>query len=170
MFGLVVQDNDVFLSRDDIPAYNVDVSIDDIVAHYTTHCEANPQTIECMPSTVSLPNSEEIDLFFDVQEQAMNRLTDFGKELVRMFLMAAFNVAIKNADMDGIQADKHSAFLSNIILTYRNQIVAQAVHESEENHIFLIYGALHSKGIIEELKKYDPKWKEKKIEALYPYQ
>jgi len=90
--------------------------------------------------------------------------------MVRMLLMATFNFTIKQVDMENMALDKHTAFLSSIILIYRNKIVAQAVQESEDTHIILLYGALHSKGIIEELKQYDPNWKVTAIESLYPYQ
>gem|GEM_PF-5371188 len=77
MLGLVVQDNEHFLTLENDLDYNVDVSIDDIVAHYAEHCESSPNAVECLPSANILPDSDEVDLFFDVQEKALSSLSDF---------------------------------------------------------------------------------------------
>jgi len=77
MFGLVVQDNEKFLFLENNLDVNVDVSIDDIVAHYTEHCHTSPTALECLPSENILPNTDEVDLFFDVQEKALSQMTNF---------------------------------------------------------------------------------------------
>ena len=48
----------------------------------------------------------------------------------------------------------------SIILDYRNLYVAKLIKESKHPKIIVMYGAVHKKGILKELKKNDASWKE----------
>jgi hypothetical protein len=47
-----------------------------------------------------------------------------------------------------------------IILDFRNKHLADAVNTSKYDKIIILYGTEHEKGLIRELKKSDPNWKE----------
>jgi len=166
LFGLVVQENESFLWIGNDLDYNVDVSIDQIVEYYQTHCQDNPTFPECQPSSVVL-SLDEINEAFTIQKQALSTLTPFWQSVVQNIGKAFLNTTVQDA-MPTQTTDPHIAFLQSIILKYRNEIVAKEILESEHEKIFLLYGALHGPGIVKELKKYDH-WTQTEQIHLYPY-
>ncbi len=53
-------------------------------------------------------------------------------------------------------------FKKNFILGYRNQNLAKQIAESNSDKLFVIYGARHFKGLVEELQQLNADWKVKK--------
>ncbi len=47
----------------------------------------------------------------------------------------------------------------DIIIDYRNLVLAKEIHHSKHRKITIVYGVLHRKGTIQELNKLGPKWK-----------
>jgi pheromone shutdown protein TraB len=48
--------------------------------------------------------------------------------------------------------------LFSVIIDERNEVLAQAIIQSEENNIFVIYGLMHFEWVFNLLKASDSKW------------
>ncbi len=51
---------------------------------------------------------------------------------------------------------------NSLILDYRNQVLSHMLDTTRFDKILLLYGALHEKGVFQEMKKKNPNWKEVK--------
>lgn len=54
--------------------------------------------------------------------------------------------------------DSPPGHMEAVILDYRNRALAQRIMQSNDNKIFITYGAAHLPGLVAELRKLDPKW------------
>lgn len=53
-----------------------------------------------------------------------------------------------------------------LLMTVRNEALANKITTLQEKKIVVLYGALHRKGMYEDLKKLDPKWNEVKVDEV----
>jgi len=49
-------------------------------------------------------------------------------------------------------------WMEPVILDFRNRALAQRIMQSPDDKIFITYGAAHLPGLVDELRKLDPKW------------
>lgn len=61
---------------------------------------------------------------------------------------------------EALDRKSRKEFREDFILGHRNSHLAQLIHRSKAAKIFVIYGASHYKGFMEELEKLDARWKE----------
>ncbi len=61
---------------------------------------------------------------------------------------------------EALDRKSRKEFREDFILGHRNSHLAQLIHRSEADKIFVIYGASHYKGFIKELEKLDASWEE----------
>jgi pheromone shutdown protein TraB len=85
------------------------------------------------------------------------------EEVIRLFEERHGVIELSNQDMErpldetieGHQMDKR---LFDIILDYRNQYLAQQIHQATYDKIIVLYGADHQSGVLKELQKLDADW------------
>jgi len=61
---------------------------------------------------------------------------------------------------EALDRKSRKEFREDFILSHRNSHLAHLIHRSEADKIFVIYGASHYKGFVEELEKLDARWEE----------
>lgn len=61
---------------------------------------------------------------------------------------------------EALNSDLKKDFRTNFTLGLRNSNLANQIIQSESNKIFIIFGASHFKGLLEELQNIDPNWEE----------
>ena len=75
-------------------------------------------------------------------------------------------VALTDCDFNTKNGEKYSCKKFNykkgkkLMMSYRNNFIANEIIKDEHRKIVLIYGAMHFKGILEELQKQDSSWQQ----------
>ena len=110
-------------------------------------------------------------LVFQENDQFMNQVNslDFNVDVTPQELILEYEkrhgeILLNNEDLQvplygdfNFNNDKN---VMDLILNYRNKIVAERIQNSKYDKIIVMYGADHRKGIVEELQKLDVNWKE----------
>jgi hypothetical protein len=108
---------------------------------------------------------------FQENDQFMNQVNslDFNVDVTPQELILEYEkrhgeILLNNEDLQvplygdfNFNSDKN---IMDLILNYRNKIVAERIQNSKYDKIIVMYGADHRKGIVEELQKLDANWKE----------
>jgi uncharacterized protein YbaP (TraB family) len=108
---------------------------------------------------------------FQENDQFMNQVNslDFNVDVTPQELILEYEkrhgeILLNNEDLQvplygdfNFNNDKN---VMDLILNYRNKIVAERIQNSKYDKIIVMYGADHRKGIVEELQKLDVNWKE----------
>jgi len=104
----------------------------------------------------------------------LDTLTAVNADVTLEELLAAFEkehgeVKLDQCDLDtplqdeytcnGVSKKLRKAFGNDYALEFRNENLAQEIHESTANKIFVIYGARHFKGLFKNLRALDTSWK-----------
>ncbi|MBW7954585.1 hypothetical protein H3C61_02105 [Candidatus Gracilibacteria bacterium] len=160
LYGLVNQDNSIFLNLVNNKDINVDVSMDDIMEKYNN-----------IKQTSGLQNrqyNQPIDIN-DVVVRELSKLNPKELELFRYVNKSFINFILKSEEIQStIQNNFSNKELFEVILDERNKVIADKIIHSEDKNIIATYGLLHFKGIFELLKQNDVKWRIEKIDYLYP--
>lgn len=161
LYGLVSQNNSMFLWLVNELDFNVDTNMDNIIWEYENlKIEKNIQKQYEAPIDV---NSQTIETLAHLQ----------GRELQMLIFVnqAILSAMTKNETiMNQIQNTFWNEELFEVILHGRNKIVAEEIIQSEYNKIFATYWALHFDGILEILQQDDPNWKIVETKEFLPFQ
>jgi len=149
LYGTEAQNNEDFLNIINNKDYNIDLSIDEIMALY------NERNILNWSASIN----EEV---YDVSEELFSRLSKLNQKqltLLRFINQAFLNFIMKNDSLrDGIIENFWNTDIFSVILDDRNLHIVNAIESREDEKIFIIYGLMHFEWVYDILKKRDPNW------------
>lgn len=159
LYGVTFQDNSDFLWLVNNLDFNVDLSIDEIMSYYDAKQDKSEM--------VGLPKEAQ-----DINGLLLDKLATLNEKELQILIYvnkAILNAIIKSdGAKNSIIANFANKDLFDIILHKRNDVVSEAIIESEYKKIVITYGLLHFEWILKNLQKNDPSWKIIKTEYLYP--
>jgi hypothetical protein len=149
---MVPQDNSAFLWIVDNKDYNIDLSIDDLVAiYYEKKWE--------YPSAPGEVLGQDLSNTSDIVEASLARLNPRELAIMRYVNQAIMNIIIKheslrNAILSGLGRED----IFWVILDDRNEFLVQNILARPEENIIVLYGLMHFSGVFELLQEQDSKW------------
>lgn len=101
-----------------------------------------------------ITSKDSIDFNIDI---SLNELISVYEEKFGRIQLSGedFNIPLNNMINNKLPFSK----TKKIIIDYRNLNLAKTVENSKYQNIIILYGALHHKGFVKELKKLNSKWK-----------
>ena len=163
LYGVVYQDNSLFLNRINNLDFNVDLSIDDIITLYNGKNEADKQSS-------LLENNEVIDANQQIIETLAN-LNPRELSILRYINKAILNIIVQSQSIqDTLMKNFSNKALFDVILNERNTLIAKKIESSQYSNIYLTYGLLHFQWVFETLKQTDPQWKIISQREFFPIQ
>jgi hypothetical protein len=152
---LEAQDSE-FLYRD-IPKWqlkSVDISIDTLVG-YLSGSSMEDQSISPL----------------DLERDMLNTtMTPREKALIAYIYRGILNFSLKNTDtMTDTLSLRVSPDLMNAILNKRNQKIIEYIQSNPQKNIVVVYGGLHTNGIMASLQESNPTWKILQYSRHTPY-
>lgn len=157
LYGLTHQDNTLFLWLENDKDYNIDLSLDTIVEIYNQRFpDATP------PQREVLQASQEIT-------KVLTSLNDRQLAILVYLNQAIVSTIIKSEWLrESLLEVSGNANVFEVILEDRNMFLVDAIEQSDEEKIIVIYGLMHFRWVYEELKRRDPKWTIQKTDYLSP--
>jgi len=133
--------------------YNVDLSLDEVVAIYNTKQEnISFETRENIPEEVLDINSEILEL--------LSHLNPRELAVVRFFNQSIMNFMIKNDSLrDTLLKQSGKTDIFSVILDDRDQYLADEILKNEYQKIHILYGLMHFEGVYQLLREADPRWR-----------
>ena len=160
LYDLVPQKNWDFLNIENNEDYNIDMNIDEIIQEYE---QAKKQ------ANITNQYSTPVDVNWEI----INQLTQLNPRqlVILQFVNLSFLSALtKNEEvLSAIQNNFWNEILFNIILEWRNKVVAEEIINSQENNIFATYWALHFDWILQLLQENDSNWKIISEKPFFPF-
>lgn len=161
LYGVSHQDNSIFFDLVNDLDFNVDLSIDDIMEIYNSSKTSIPKHFS---------SAQTVDINSEI-EFILRTIPPRQLAILQYLNKAILNLMIKS---DGIQEAITNNYgnpkIFEVILSGRDQVLAQAILESEYPKIYTTYGLLHFEGVLELLQQEDENWKIIWEEYLYPIQ
>ncbi len=158
LYGVTFQNNEDFLEVVNNYDYNVDISIDDIMALYAKS-PASEKTES--PETADL-NKLLIEELAKLDEKNLKLLV-YVNQWIMNFLIKSRTIQETMMNEFGNKA------LFDVILGKRNEVLAKKIWESRDEKIFVMYGLLHFEGVLKLLLQQDPEWKVIETQDFYPF-
>ena len=159
LYWVTYQDNAEFLWLVNDKDFNIDLSIDEIVNLYDERISENQN---------KTTSQDPLDMNKEV-EMVLSNVNDKELKLLVYINQAILNLLISS---DSLQTTISENFwnkdLMDVILHERNTVLADAIMDSEYNDIYITYGLLHFKWILEILQENDSNWKITNTKYLYP--
>jgi len=158
LYWVVYQDNSEFLWHINNLDFNVDLTIDEIIEHY------EEWWVDDTGATTPM----------DVNEEILNTLAELNDKQLKVLVyinQAILNFLIKSDWLrDIITEHVWNAKLFDVILNKRNDVLANAVIQSEYDEIYVTYGLLHFEWVLKLLQEDDVNWKEVERFNYFPIQ
>lgn len=154
LYGVVAQDNNMFLWLWSTPDINVDISIDEIMSIYNKRPEKTG-----VWENKWLLNSREA---YDAQELVLDKLDNISS--AQLFVIKSFNVAFLNFMIkhsflrDGAIKLMWNEDIFSVILDDRNEHVANYIITNNEEKIIILYWLMHFEWILSLLQSHDSRW------------
>lgn len=157
IYWLVSQDNNKFLWLVNDKDYNVDISLDDIIAEY----EKIPKEDKPEEKEAVKINDKIIEELSSLKWNELKLLIELNRWIL--------NFMLKNDTiLETLSSNFWNPALFQVILHKRNENLVDYINSSEDKNIYITYWLLHFKWVFELLKESDQKWRITKIEYLYP--
>ena len=157
LYGVTFQDNQKFLWLVNDLDFNVDLSIDEIMALYSSQ--------RTFPKKVS---SE----LLDANDMILDQLALLNERQLKLLVyvnQAILNTLIKSQGLQDFMLDKiGNKALFDVILNKRNEVIAREIRDSKYDKIIVTYGLLHFDGVLKLLQTQDPNWKIIQKSEYYP--
>lgn len=151
LYWLTFQDNSLFMGLVNDLDYNIDVDIDWIMEEYS-HISASPKTKKVTTQNTIDINSEII--------KTLSKLNPRQLEVLRFINKSIFSVLIKSESAQNfIKWNFANKQLFDIILRWRDEVLASAIINSKYNKIYITYWKLHFKWVFNLLQENDKNWK-----------
>lgn len=155
LYGVVSQDNEMFLNLVNNKDYNIDLNMDQVMEIY------NKKTLKSWSEKdkKSLLQSDEI---IDINAQVIETLSELNQKellILRYINQSFLNFMIKNdAIRDAIIAKLGNQDIFSVILDDRNIHLAQEIINNTNNKIFITYGLMHFSWVLDILQQQDAHW------------
>lgn len=160
LYGLVKQDNSIFLWLVNNKDFNIDISVDDIIGKY--------QNIKTSAGITERNYENPLDVN-ELIVSELSQLNDKQLKILQYINKAFINIIIKSNSLQRIiQNNFANKELFEVILNERNKVIAEEIIFSEHTNIITIYGLLHFEWVFELLKQNDIKWRITHIDYLHP--
>ncbi len=161
LYGLIPQDNSIFLDIINGEDYNIDMNIDEIIAEYKNLKKQNNITKQYTPP-------------ININAEIINTLAELNNrqlEVLQFMNLTFLTTLTKNeAFLQSIQNNFWNELLFEVILEGRNKVIVDGIIESENKNIFATYWALHFKWVLSLLQEQDSNWKIVSEKAFFPFQ
>lgn len=161
LYGLVPQDNSIFMNIINEKDYNIDMNIDEIIWEYKQLKQEKNITKKYSPP-------------IDINSEIINTLTELNSrqlEVLQLMNLTVLTTLTKNEDfLEIVQNNFWNELLFQVILEGRNKVIVDTIIQSDDKNIFATYWALHFKWVLELLQKQDPNWKITSEKAFFPFQ
>lgn len=163
LYWLTNQDNSSLLNIVDNKDYNIDLSIDDIVELYEKNNSIDSNSGSTIKSKRPAIDANKliIESLANLNERQLQILRFINKSIINMIIK---NETIQNTVVNNFWNKK----LFEVILWNRNEVISNAIIESENNKIIITYWLLHFNWVFDLLKNNDSNWKIEKTDYLYP--
>lgn len=159
VYGVVAQDNHMFLGLVNDKDFNVDISLDEIVEEYEKLQSGATQQKYIQPP---------VDISSQIVEELAGR-SERELQLITYINQGLLNFISKSPEIQETIANNFAnQKLFHVILDHRNEVVAEEILQSEHKYIYATYWELHFKWILDILQKEDPKWKIIETKDLFP--
>lgn len=155
LYGVSFQDNAQFLWLVNDKDFNVDISMDEIIAYY---------------DTIKKEDSENEDII-DANQKILASLSSLNQKELQILVyvnQAILNTIIGNKTLLKGLENLNNKELFDVILGKRNELLAKTIVDSPYEKIFVTYGKLHFDGVFELLQKNDNNWKIIQTKKLFP--
>lgn len=163
LYGVTAQDNNDFLWRINNYDFNIDISIDDIMALYN------------VGSKVGISDTSRTNDVYDINSQIIRQLSTLKPReltLLRFINQSFLNFIMKNETFRNTIISKvWNTDLFSVILDDRNTHIVQEISRRNDEKVFLMYWLMHFNGIFTLLKEIDSNWEiidTKNYQVLYP--
>ncbi|MDD4151737.1 MAG: hypothetical protein PHR68_03925 [Candidatus Gracilibacteria bacterium] len=157
LYGLIKQDNSMFLGLLKNKDKNVDLSMDEIVKLYE-----KDKTLSGEKDDLKMPVDANVLI-----TELLSKLDDKQLSILRFINQSIMNTIIKNQNIqDSMASAIGNKTIMDTILGKRNTYLIKAIKEEKNKNIVITYGLLHFKGVFEELQKQDKNWKLEKTDYL----
>ncbi|MDD3144875.1 MAG: hypothetical protein PHV23_02070 [Candidatus Gracilibacteria bacterium] len=160
LYGVTFQKPEDFLGLVNDLDFNVDLNINQIVELYN---EKNIRSGE-QKAKYSPP--------LDANKEILNTLASLNDRELKVLVylnQAILNLIIGSDSLQSVLSENfNNEMLFDVILNGRNKVLVDEISKSEYNKIYITYGLLHFKGVLEQLQKQDPRWQIVGTRYLYP--
>lgn len=159
IYGVVAQNNDDFLGLVNDQDFNIDISVDDIIAIYNekygAHVQRDSPIIDAgkeISQILSELNEQELKLLVYINQSILNTIIkyDWLRESLLQF--------------------SGNTHIFDVILNDRNVHLVEEIKASQYDKIVITYGLMHFPWVYALLQKGDPRWEIIWEEYLYPVQ
>ncbi len=152
LYGVVAQDNTLFLGLENTKDYNVDISLDEVMILYRAK---NPE----IKKSLLFEHPEVQDINTHVIE-ALAGLSQKQIWILQYINQSLLNFIIKHERIRNTIIEKvGNPDIFSVILDERNEYLTEEILRSPEKNIFVIYGLMHFAWVYELLQKADSRWK-----------
>ncbi len=151
LYWVTNQNNEDFLWLVNNLDFNVDLNLDEIVEQYE-------KNVEWQENDEQIKNKIPIDVTEQITEILL-KLNDKQLKILVYINQSILNFIIKSTWLQEILTNNFTnTELFDVILNKRNEVLSDAIINSEHNKIYITYWLLHFKWVMELLQESDNKW------------
>lgn len=148
LYGVVAQDNLLFLGYWETPDINVDMDIDTIIELYK---------VKKWEGSGTAPEREIIQVEDEILA-LLSVLTPRELSVLQYINQSFLNFFMKQEGLQAYLLEQTGTDIFSVILWERDAYIATFIHESEYDNMFALYGKLHFEWVLRELRLHDMKW------------
>ena len=146
LYGVVNQDNDMFLNQVNNLDFNVDLSIDEVIEKYEEKDFEPKQNREVLDA-----GTEITKVLAELNERQLKILVYINQ--------AILNTIIQSEGIrEGILSLSGNSDIFSVILEDRNVFLVDKIQKSQYDKIYITYGLMHFSWVLELLKQQDSNW------------
>ena len=165
LYDVTFQDNDSLLGIVNDKDYNIDLSIDEIIELYEQKRQTSGTWAEAtniwVPETPIDMSAEIVKYLANLNERELKLLVFLNRWIINFIIKS-------DATQDFISGNFWNQDLFEVILEWRNKVLAHEIIEGNHDKIIVTYGLMHFDGVLKLLQENDPNWEIIKTEELYP--
>lgn len=157
LYQVSFQDNSIYLWLINELDFNIDVSIDWIIKEYEKSLSKSTNKSKLNTSLWNKDNT------IDINSEIIKKLSSLNEK--ELTILGFINKAILNALIKSDSAQKlisdnfANKKLFDVILNWRNNILAEEIINSKYKKIYITYWKLHFPWVLKILQGYDKNWK-----------
>jgi hypothetical protein len=161
LYWVVAQNQNDFLGIYNTLDFNIDMTLDEIVAIYESKKTTTPSNQKKIETT-------------DITQDVITQIESLNARQLEILIY--FNQAILNffTKHEGIRNAVIAAMWNQdifwVILDERDKHLVENIEASSYDKIFITYGLLHFEGVFEQLKSKDSRWEIIDTQLLFPIQ